>query len=75
MTHITESVIEEFSIQLLERLGWDYKYGPDIASDSDNRERLTFNDVILMDRLLVSACRINPHLQKETIISGSCIQR
>ncbi|VAW24545.1 Type I restriction-modification system, restriction subunit R [hydrothermal vent metagenome] len=33
MTRITENTIEEFAIELLERLGYQYIYAPDIAHD------------------------------------------
>jgi Asp-tRNA(Asn)/Glu-tRNA(Gln) amidotransferase B subunit len=35
MTKITESSIEEFAIELLEKSGYQYIYGPDIAPDRD----------------------------------------
>ena len=33
---ITESQIENFAISLLEKKGYKYFYGPDIAPDSEN---------------------------------------
>ena len=33
MTKITENTIEEFTIELLERLGYQYIYAPDIAPE------------------------------------------
>ncbi|MCP4680975.1 MAG: hypothetical protein GY864_01410 [Desulfobacterales bacterium] len=33
MPKITESEIEEFAIKLLEKSGYEYIYGPDIAHD------------------------------------------
>jgi len=33
---ITENVIENFCIELLEKQGYEYIYAPDIAPDSDN---------------------------------------
>ena len=33
MTKITENTIEEFAIELLERLGYQYIYAPDIAPE------------------------------------------
>lgn len=32
---LTESAIEDFAIQLFERLGYDSLYAPDIAPDGD----------------------------------------
>ena len=51
MTRITESEIEEFSIELLEKSGYQYVYAPDIAPDSDTPERNRFEDVLLLERL------------------------
>ncbi len=63
---ITESDIELFVIELLEKQGFQYVYGPDIAPDSDTPERETFNDVLLMDRLYGAVNRINSNLPFES---------
>jgi type I site-specific deoxyribonuclease, HsdR family len=60
MSKITESSIEEFAIELLERQGFQYKYGPDIAPDGESPERQSFEDVILLERLREAIARINP---------------
>ncbi len=60
MSRLTESAIEEFAIKLLERLGYDYTYGPDIAPDSDHPERSRFDGVLLSKRLSAAVQRINP---------------
>ncbi len=60
MTRITENSIEEFSIELLELLGYDYIYGPDIAPDSETPERDNYQQVLLLDRLRRAVRRINP---------------
>lgn len=36
MTRITENIIESFSIELLDKLGYAYIYAPDIAPDLEN---------------------------------------
>ncbi|MBP1909355.1 type I restriction endonuclease subunit R [Methanolobus bombayensis] len=59
-TKITESEIENFAIELLERQGYRYIYAPDIASDSDTPERSSFEDVLLLERLRTAVGRINP---------------
>ena len=59
---ITESAIEKFAIELLEKQDFHYIYGPDIAPDTDNPERETFEDVILHERLRQSVARINPEI-------------
>ncbi len=57
---ITESTIENFAIELLEKQGYQYIYAPDIAPDSDTPERKTFEDVLLLERLQTAVGRINP---------------
>ncbi len=42
---ITESVIEKFAIELLEKEGYQYIYAPSIAPDSEKPERQSFEDV------------------------------
>ena len=62
MNRILESAIEEYAIELLQSQRFDYIYGPDIAPDSDNPERESFEDVILIDRLRSAVQRINPSI-------------
>jgi len=65
MSKITESAIETFAIELLEKQGYQYIYGPDIAPDSETPERVSFADVLLMDRLRKNIFRINPDIPLE----------
>ena len=62
MTKLTESQIENFAIELFQRLGYEYIYAPDIASDSENPIRSSFEEVILRDRLNDAVCRLNPNI-------------
>ena len=62
MNRITESSIEEFAIELLEKSGYQYVYGPEIAPDSLIPERQSFEDVVLIERLTAAVSRINPHV-------------
>jgi type I restriction enzyme R subunit len=77
MTKITENTIEEFAIELLERLGYQYIYAPDIApefpSDGGVPEgrgglnmRNSYEDVLLTDRLQNAIRRINPKVPIES---------
>jgi len=59
-TKITESAIEKFAIELLEKQGCQYIYAPDIAPDGETPERESFEDVLLLDRLRTAVGRINP---------------
>lgn len=62
MTRITENTIESFAIELLEKLGYAYIYAPDIAPDSENPERESFEQVLLVQRLQNAVKRINPSI-------------
>jgi hypothetical protein len=64
MTRITESSIEEFAIELLEKSGYQYLCAPDIASDSDTPERNRFEDVLLLERLQSAVGRITQNKAK-----------
>ena len=64
MTRITESAIEEFAINLLEKQGYQYVYAPDIAPDSDTPERNRFEDVLLLERLRKAVGRITQNKAK-----------
>lgn len=60
MGRITENTIEDFAIQLLEHLGYEYIYAPDIAYDGENPERSSYDDVLLTQRMAQAVRRINP---------------
>ncbi len=64
---ITESEIEEFSIELLEGLSYQFIYGPDIAPDGDVPGRVSFEDVQLLERLHTAVRRINSSLPAAAI--------
>jgi len=65
MTRITESAIEEFAIELLQKSGYQYLYGPDIDPDGDRLERESFGDVLLLERLQTAVDRINPSIPSD----------
>ena len=58
---ITETDVEELTIDLLEKLGYEYIYGPDIACDGPNPERVDYSQIILADRLKNAILKINPN--------------
>lgn len=62
MTRITELTIENFAIKLLERLGYEYIYAPDIAPDSANPGRGSYEETLLSSRLADAVRRINPKI-------------
>ncbi len=59
MTKITENTIESFTIELLDKLGYEYIYAPNIAPDSDTPKRETYEQVLLVERLKKAVKRIN----------------
>jgi len=59
MTRITEQKIEDLSIELLERLGYEYIYAPNITPDGESPERETYEQVLLLNRLQNAVKRIN----------------
>ena len=59
MTRITENIIEAFAIELLDKLGYEYIYAPDIAHDSESPERESYAQVLLVSRLQNAVKRIN----------------
>jgi len=62
MPPIHEFDIEQMLIELLKAKGYQYLYGPDIAPDGDNPMRLSFEDVVLFDKLEKAVKRLNPSL-------------
>ena len=67
MNKITESAIEKFTIELLEKQGYEYIYGPTIAPDSDLPERQSFEDVLLLERVKKAMDRINPTIPSDAL--------
>lgn len=65
MTKLTEDQIEQWAIEELQALGWDYKHGAKIAPDSDQAERENFAEVLLKERLKAAIARINPEIPYE----------
>lgn len=70
MTKITENAIEAFCIELLEKQGYEYIYAPDIAPDSDNPQRSSFDEVLLSARLADAVARINPTIPHDAQIEA-----
>jgi len=66
MTRINENTVEEYAIGLLESLGYQYIYAPDIAPDTIHSERNSFEDVLLVERLRSAINRINPNIPNDS---------
>lgn len=66
MTRITENIIETFAIELLDKLGYEYVYAPNIAHDSETPERDSYAQILLLNRLQNAVKRINPSIPPES---------
>jgi type I restriction enzyme R subunit len=59
---ITENEIELYCIDLLEKDGYEYLFGPTIAPDGEKPERSRWNDVFLEDRFKHAVHTLNPKI-------------
>jgi type I restriction enzyme R subunit len=71
---LTESAVEQAALDWLESLGWGVKHGPDISPTGDTltlalsqRERESYAQVVLEQRLRDALARLNPTLPPDTI--------
>ena len=62
MTKLTESDIEQMTIELLEDRGWKSLYGPEIAPDGTTPMRTSLGEVVLREKLEAAVRRLNPSL-------------
>jgi len=69
MKPITENNIEQYTIDELQSLGFQYVHGIDIAPDGSNAERSAYDDIILKQRLLKAITKLNPDVP-----SNACSQ-
>lgn len=67
MTKLTESDIENLAIEILQRLGYTWKWGPDIAPDGSAAERIKWDEVLLHHRLEDAVRRINPKVPEHAL--------
>ena len=65
---ITEALVEQAVLDLLQKLGWCYEDPADIAPDGPNKRRTSNGEVILLGLLEEAARRINPHIPQEVIL-------
>lgn len=65
MTKFNEEEVERATLGYFRELGFDHKFGPDIAPDSPAPERKEWGEVVLIDRLLRAIARLNPTIPPE----------
>ena len=62
---LTESSLEQLTLDILFDLKYKVIYGPDIACDGPKPERKSYSDVVLVDRLCEAIEKINPKIPSE----------
>ncbi len=62
MKPITENHVEQYAIEELERLGYQYVHGGVIAPGGDAAERESYEQIVLTDRLRKQVAVINPEI-------------
>ncbi|WP_100489113.1 type I restriction endonuclease subunit R [Sporolactobacillus pectinivorans] len=65
--NFTEDFLEKAAIEILEELGYEYQFGPDIACDGKDPERQDYKGIILENRVKDALFRINPDIPREAL--------
>ena len=60
MARLSESALEELTIEWLEAEGYTYRAGPELAPDGSTPERSSYQDVLLNGRIQAAINRLNP---------------
>ena len=69
MSGITESAVEEASLDYFRALGYQTRHGPDIGPGGPSQERADWGQVVLVGRLREAVGRINPSLPPDAVRS------
>ncbi|HMI79319.1 MAG TPA: type I restriction endonuclease, partial [Ferruginibacter sp.] len=62
MKPITENIIEQSAIELLQQQGWEYANGKELSPEGLFCERENYQQIILTSRLRTAIAKINPHI-------------
>jgi type I restriction enzyme R subunit len=57
---ITENIIEQSAIEILQSQGWEYANGKEISPEGLFCERESFSQIVLLNRLRTAIAKINP---------------
>ena len=60
MKPITENIIEQLAIEILQSQGWEYANGKEISPEGLFCERESFSQIVLLNRLRTAISKINP---------------
>ena len=63
---MNEDTVEQATLGYFRDLGYETKFGPDIAPDGGAKERENWNETVLVGRLRAAINRLNPHLGSDT---------
>lgn len=67
LENFTEDRLEEAAIEILQELGYEHIFAPDISSDGQYPERNDYRDVILQQRIKDALYNINRDLPSEAL--------
>jgi type I restriction enzyme R subunit len=59
---MTEEQLEQEALEWLREIGYQHRFGPDIAPDGEAPERQSYRDVVLASRLQEAIARLNPQV-------------
>jgi type I site-specific restriction-modification system R (restriction) subunit len=59
---MTEDQLEQEALGWLTDVGWQHRFGPDLAPDGGAPERTSYRDVLLIDRLRRAIRNLNPNI-------------
>lgn len=62
MKPITENIIEESTIEILQSQGWEYANGKEISPEGLFCERENYSQIVLVNRLRNAIAKINPEI-------------
>lgn len=62
MKPITENIIEESTIEILQSMGWEYANGKQISPEGLFCERENYQQILLTNRLRTAIAKINPDI-------------
>jgi type I restriction enzyme R subunit len=63
---LTEDQIEQYNLQLLQSLGYNYTNGYDIQPEGQHQERESFGEVVLKERLQQAIYKLNPDIPPDS---------
>ncbi len=67
LENFTEELLEKAAIEILDELGYEYRFGPDIAYDGEAPERTDYKEVILVNIVKEALFRINKHIPRAAL--------